>query len=145
MLLKETLIFQDVLFFDIFQRIYLILFYFHSNQLRNVPAKTFRLLKGIIKWLFWRAVRNVKSSDLIGSWAVSNLPFRTADNGNVRNKIKICQLWNKMANNFRTTLWWYTSCMYVVRNFISFRLKYNSHFCNNYNYTIIIISIIHTF
>ena len=44
---KETLIFQDVLAFDIFQRIYIILFYFHSNHLRNVPAQTCRSLKKV--------------------------------------------------------------------------------------------------
>ena len=37
--------------------------------------------------------------------SVWNLPFRTADSVNFGSKIKICQLWNKMANNFRTTLW----------------------------------------
>ena len=30
------------------------------------------------------------------------------DTGNFLNKIKICQLWNKMVNNLRTTLLWNT-------------------------------------
>ena len=34
-------------------------------------------------------------------WFLSGLEL----SGNFRNKINICQLWDKMANNFRTTLW----------------------------------------
>ena len=37
-------------------------------------------------------------------WFVSGLEL-AVPSVNFRNKIKICQLWNKMANNFRTTLW----------------------------------------
>ena len=47
----------------------------------------------------------------------------------IMKKRKICQLWNKMVDNFRATHCWYTSCIYVVRNFKSFRLLYNSMFC----------------
>ena len=35
---KATLMFQDMLLFQFFQQTYLILIYFHLNQLRNVPA-----------------------------------------------------------------------------------------------------------
>ena len=38
---KATLMFQAVLLFELFQRTYLIPFYFHINQLRNFPAKTY--------------------------------------------------------------------------------------------------------
>ena len=39
---------------------------------------------------------------LLRSWGVWNLKI---------NKMKICQLWEKIANNFRTKLWWYTWCI----------------------------------
>ena len=39
---KATLIFQDVLLFELFQETYLILFYFHLTQFKNIPAKTYR-------------------------------------------------------------------------------------------------------
>ena len=42
---KATLMFQDVLLFELFQRTYLIPFYFHINQLRNFPAKTYGSVK----------------------------------------------------------------------------------------------------
>ena len=35
---KATLMFQDVLLFEFVKETYLILIYFHLNQLRNVPA-----------------------------------------------------------------------------------------------------------
>ena len=38
---KATLMFQDVSLFELFQQSYLILFYFHLNQVRNYPAKTY--------------------------------------------------------------------------------------------------------
>ena len=38
---KATLMFQDALLFELFQRTYLVLFYFHLNQLRIFPAKTY--------------------------------------------------------------------------------------------------------
>ena len=61
----------------------------YDNQAHNVT----------LIWLFSRAVRNVKSSNSIGSWTGWNLPFRTADSGNFRSKtVQICQLWDKMAN-----------------------------------------------
>ena len=53
--------------------------------------------------------------------------FRTADSGNFRNKIKICLLWKKVPNNFRTIGFGDMHCvrMFVI-NFISFHLMYNS-------------------
>ena len=38
---RHSFALQDVLMFELFQRTYLILFYFHLNQLRNIPAKTY--------------------------------------------------------------------------------------------------------
>ena len=38
---KATLMFQDVLLFEFVKQTYLILIYFHLNQLRNVPAKSY--------------------------------------------------------------------------------------------------------
>ena len=73
--------------------------------------------------------REIQQFDWFLSGMDRNLPFRIADSGNFRNKIKICQLWKKMANNFRTKLWRYTSFTYFVRNFISLHLRYNSRFC----------------
>ena len=63
----------------------------------------------------------MKSSNLIGSWAVWNCRSGQLKAGILKTK---CQLRNKIANNFRTTLWWYTSWTYIVRNVISFQLMH---------------------
>ena len=44
--------------------------------------------------------REIQQFDWFLSGMDRNLPFRTADSENFRNKIKICQLWNKMAKMF---------------------------------------------
>ena len=43
----------------------------------NIPVEN--VLMTVIMWLFSRTIWNVKSRNLIGFWAVWNLPFRTAD------------------------------------------------------------------
>ena len=53
---------------------------------------------------------------------------------NNEQKNNMTVIWNKMVDNFRTTHYWYTSCTYVVRNFTSFRLVYNSSSCVMLNF-----------